>query len=392
MRVLQLISSGGYYGAEAVILNLSKALRRRGCEVRVGTFLNLHATNTEIAKQAEESGFPVQLIPCAGRLDWNAVRALRSYVRDERIEVIHSHGYKADIYGYFASRHESARIISTCHLWPGGDVKLWLYSMLDRLLLRRFPRVVAVSEEIAQSLRRMRVSSARLTVIDNGIDMTPFTSAMPTLRAELGTGSAPIVGLVGRLAPQKGPDYLLRAARLVRRRMPDVRYVFVGDGPEKTNLQAMAERLSIADKVFFLGRRDDMPQIYRSLDLMVLPSREEGMPMTIIEALAAGTPVIATRVGSVPKLIRHQETGLLLESGDIKGLSDAIVLMLSKPELRREYAATGRQLVYRQYSADCMADKYLDLYSQIVVRPPMNEPHPVEAVGVTFSDDSSCVP
>jgi glycosyltransferase involved in cell wall biosynthesis len=374
MRILQLISSAGYYGAEAVVLNLSKALRRAGCDVHIAVFHNLHTPNTEIAQHAEQLGFPVQLINCKGKLDWNAVHAIRAYLREHSVDLIHSHGYKADIYGYLGSRDDSVPIISTCHLWPRGDVWLYIYSLIDRIFLRRFTRVVAVSEEIGRSLQRLGVSRSKITIIDNGIDTLPFASAEPSLRRNLQVGTAAMVGLVGRLTPQKGPDYFLQAASIVRHKLPDVRFVFVGEGAEKNTLQALARRLGVAESTTFAGRSTDMPGVYRSLDLLVLPSREEGMPMTLIEALAAGTPVVATSVGSVPKLIKHKQTGLLVEPGDIPGLGCAIVSMLTDQELRQHCRAAGRQLVHEQYSADAMAAKYLSLYAEISSSTVLEEP------------------
>lgn len=368
MRVFQLISSAGYYGAEAVVLNLAVALRRNGCDVRVGVFFNQHVVNsvpnTEITQRAEDHGLPVQIIPCSGKLDWKAVRTIRMYVQEQAIDVLHLHGYKADVYGYLACRNTSTKLISTCHLWTHGDMALRFYSLVDRIVLRRFPTVVAVSENIAASLRRLGVSSEKIRVIDNGIDTLPFTSAEPSLRSDLLAGSAPIVGLVGRLARQKGPDYFLKAATMVKRHYPDALFVFVGQGPEKEILQAAVKRLSLEENVIFVGRRGDMPGVYTSLDVLVLPSRDEGMPMTIIEALAAGTPVIATRVGSVPELIKDEQTGLLLEPGDIEGLSNAIIRLLADSDLRQRYAQAGQQLVREQYSADAMAAKYLSLYTE----------------------------
>lgn len=256
-------------------------------------------------------------------------------------------------------------------------VWLSLYSLIDRILLRRSPRVVAVSDEIANSLHRIGVSPGKVSVIDNGIDTSTFASAEPTLRRDLQAGSVPIVGLVGRLTPQKGPDYLLQAASLGRREIPDALYVFVGDGPDKQNLHIMAERLSIADKVIFVGKRDDMPGVYKSLDVLVLPSRDEGMPMTVIEALAAGTPVIATRVGSVPKLIKDAQTGRLTAPGDIPGLAQAIIGMLGDSGFRQRCAAASRELVRQQYSADAMATRYLSLYAETLSAARRDAPSPV---------------
>jgi glycosyltransferase involved in cell wall biosynthesis len=365
MRVLELISSAGRYGAENMVLTLSRALERSGCQVRIGVFHNTHKPNIEIARCASELGVAVELIPCRGRADRAAVRGIENCVRAQAIDLIHTHGYKADLYGYFAAKRCGVPLIATCHNWPDKNLPLWSYSVLDRLVLRRFPRVAAVSEGVVKALRRLGVKREKITLIPNGIDLAQFDNARPALEGVIPRGQF-VIGMVGRLVPAKGGSDFLEAARLVLQDFPETRFVFVGDGPDRGKLEGHASRLGIQHKVIFLGRRDDLPGIYASLDVMAQPSLTEGMPLTILEALAARRAVVATPVGAVPQLIRPEQTGLLVAPGDVAGLRAAISRLLADGEFRRQLGENGRALVQRDFSSDKMAGNYLALYDGLL--------------------------
>jgi glycosyltransferase involved in cell wall biosynthesis len=365
MRVLELISSGGFYGAESVLLTLSRALRDLGCQVVVGVFENEHIPNLEVAERARQAGLPVEIFPCRGRFDRNAVRALRDFARLRGVDVVHTHGYKADIYGYAAFRRSGIPLTGTCHNWTNQSRSLRVYAHLDRFALCRFSRVIAVSETVERKLLASGMKQERLVTIENGVDLSRFRPKPSSFAAEIGKGSRKLIGMIGRLVVQKGPDILLRAAQGVFERFPDAVIVFIGDGPMQPELERLAKELGIADRVIFTGSRSDVPDIYQALDLVVLPSLNEGLPMSLLEALAAERPTIATRVGGVPRIIRDNETGLLVEVGDVTGLRGAIERLLADPSLAARLAHAGRMLVEEQFSAQAMARKYLNVFEEL---------------------------
>lgn len=367
MRILQLISSEGRYGAETMLLGLAKCLTSLGHETLLGVFRNSHQPHTEIAEAAGLEGLPVEIIPCNGRVDLNAVRAIQRCITTHSMDVVHTHGYKTNLYGYAAARRYGTPLVATYHIdWPDRGVALRLYHLLDRVVVRRFEKVVAVSDAVASSLRRSGLPQRKVTTIDNAIELAPFRAPKPTLREEMPNQATMLVGLVGRLTPQKGGEYFLRTAAALLGEFPDVRFVLVGEGPERKRLEQLAQELGIAAQVGFLGRREDMPGVYASLDVLVLPSINEGLPMTILEALATGTPVVATAVGAVPKLIVPGRTGLLVEPRDTAGLRAAVARLLTDAKLRKELGENGRAWVRQGFSSAAMADKYLDLYRQVL--------------------------
>lgn len=350
-----------------MLMGLARSLPAFGHQAVLGVFRNSRRLHTEIAEIAHREGLAVEVIPCDGRADWTAVRAIERCIDTHAIDVVHTHGYKADLYGYAGAKRRDVPLIATYHIdWPDRGVALRLYHVLDRVVVGRFGRVVAVSEAIATSLRRFGAPRRKITTIDNGIDLAPFEGAQPTLREELRGRRGKIVGLVGRLTPQKGADCFLHAARDVLADCPDTLFVLVGEGPQRQSLEAVVRRLDIADRVIFAGHRADMPGVYASLDVLVLPSINEGLPMTLIEAMASARPVVATPVGAVPKLITSERTGLLVNPGDACGLSAAIVRMLSDASLRERLGAQGKEWVTRHFSARAMARQYAEQYCELI--------------------------
>ncbi|MBN8730156.1 MAG: glycosyltransferase family 4 protein [Acidobacteria bacterium] len=363
MTVLQLISSSGYYGAESMLVALSAALRRQGCQCIVGAFFDGRSPHMEVIAAAEREGLPVEAIPCAGRWEWKTVQRIRNVAMRHGIQLLHTHGYKADVYGYLAAAGKGSEfgLVATCHNWPGRKLGMRFYAALDRLCLRGFDHVVAASKPVQERLSA-RIEAARLSLIGNGVSLERFRNAAPVLKRALGCEDAPLVGFVGRHVAGKGGDLLLAAARRVLADAPTARFVFVGDGEAREEWRALARRLCIEKNVHFAGIRDDMPEVYASFDLMVLPSFEEATPMCLLEGMASGIPVVATRVGSVADVVMPEKTGILVEPGDVDGLAAGIARLLSRPEEARRLARGGCEHVRRHYSAESMAERYLHLY------------------------------
>jgi glycosyltransferase involved in cell wall biosynthesis len=176
------------------------------------------------------------------------------------------------------------------------------------------------------------------------------------------------VGTVGRLVPQKGLEYFLRAAREVLLDFPNVNFVVIGAGPDREKLEQMARDLAIEQNVRFTGLCTDMPGAYASMDVFVLASLDEGMPMAVLEALASKKPVVATSVGAVPRLIIHEKTGFLVAPRDVQGLKQAILRLLNDSALRSQLGNAGEVLVKRNHSHENMAQNYLHVYEQVADR------------------------
>jgi glycosyltransferase involved in cell wall biosynthesis len=364
VKVLQLISSGGYYGAENMLLNLCASQQKAGCENSLMLFYNVHAPNVEFYERARRRGLSVRMLHCQGRADWRAVRQIEDCIQDDGIELLHTHGYKADLYGYVAARRSGKPIVATCHNWVGGTAALGIYNHLDRMALKRFHGLAAVSDSVAQRLLNSGVAAAKIRTIANGIDVEPFERALPS--PALNFDGNKVIGMVARLDLQKGFECLLRAAHQLCGIFPALKVVIAGEGPDRQAIENMIQRFGLQSSVILAGHHSDMPGIYAAIDIFVLPSLNEGLPMTILEAMAASKPVIATRVGAIPSVIKEGETGLLVDPGDADGLRDALARLLSDSDLCQRLGAAGHDWVRRNYTSEAMAMKYRQMYGEVL--------------------------
>jgi glycosyltransferase involved in cell wall biosynthesis len=363
VKILHIISSGGMYGAEAVILNLSRTLNEGSHSSVLGVFSNSANPNLQLHEAAAREDIESHLIPCDGQIDRTVTTSIRDLAARTNADIVHAHGYKADIYTYFALRGSDIALVSTCHTWYDNDLFVSLYGMADRLVLRSFAGVVAVSDEVKRRLLMAGVHEDKIHLVQNGIDLRPFDDATPSLRKN-STDHPPIVGLVGRLSTEKGVDIFLRAAGRVLVELPSTKFVVVGDGPDREKLESLIDELRIRASVSMLGRRDDMSSVYASFEIMVSASRQEGLPIAILEGMASRRPLIATNVGAVPTVVLDGRTGVLLPPEDVEALASEIVSLLKDSPRRESLGAAARKLVEEEFSAKRMTADYLRVYEE----------------------------
>jgi glycosyltransferase involved in cell wall biosynthesis len=364
VNILAVISSAGVYGAERMVLNLLAALSTQACHPVLAVLRGSCTGRSDLACIARECGLHVEEIDCNGRIDLNAVRKLRECVQRYRVDVVHSHGYKADLYSYAATRRPRIPLVATCHNWTNADSALTLYAKLDRLALARFDAVAAVSEGVAGILSDSRVPHRKVSVIPNGVlvEKQQMAKSIPDLRG----GPGMVIGMVGRLVQEKGFALVLRGARAILSAYPATRFLIVGEGQQEKELRDIVLEEGIETSVFFSGFRNDLTEVYSSLDLLVLPSLLEGMPMVVLEAMASCKPVVVTRVGALPALVSHGITGLVVDPGNTPVLVAAICSLLSDPERCRTMGQRGRDLIEVKYSSRIMAQRYRSMYQQAI--------------------------
>jgi glycosyltransferase involved in cell wall biosynthesis len=367
VKILQLISSGGPYGAEAVVKNLAVYLKRLGCDSQVGLFLNSRNPHLELAESLSREGVSVEVFQCRGRFDLHTLRSIRSYIRSEQIDICHTHGYKADLFGMAATRGLGTAVMTTRHMSVDEHelgAALRLYCVADKIAARYFGKVVAVSDPIATTLRRWGVPRNKLSLVTNGADLTAFEGAAP----KVGPRTGKVVGFVGRLTEQKGVFELVEAVNRILRGFPEVKLVMVGEGPDRQRLETRIAALGMEHSVELLGAlaQSEMPSAYASFDIVALPSYNEGLPMSLLEAMASGCAVVASRVGAIPSVIEHEQSGLLVEPRNVEELAGQVGWLLANPGRRAELAQRGRTVVRDQFSARAMADGYLALYEELV--------------------------
>jgi glycosyltransferase involved in cell wall biosynthesis len=363
VKILHIISSGGMYGAEAVILNLSRTLNEGSHLSVLGVFSNSANPNLQLHEAATKENIESHLIPCSGQIDRTVIASIRNLAVSTNADTVHAHGYKADIYTYFALRGSDIPLVSTCHTWYDNDLFVSLYGMADRMVLRSFAAVVAVSDEVKQRLLKAGVHKDKIHLVRNGIDLRPFDNATPSLQKNFADDPS-IVGLVGRLSTEKGVDIFVRAAAFVSAELPSTKFVIVGEGPDREKLESLIDELKVRESVSMLGRRDDMPSVYASLEIMVSASRQEGLPIAILEGMASRRPLIATTVGAVPTVVLDGRTGVLVPPENVEALASEIVSLLKDPSRRESLGAAARKLVEEEFSAERMTADYLRVYEE----------------------------
>ena len=367
MKILQLISSRGLYGAERVAIDLCKGLKRNGYESIIGVIRNSHNPHVEVADEARKNAIDTVIFPCEAQLDIRLIFRIRGYAEKNHISLMHCHGYKSNFYGLLASRR-NIPVVTTNHNWLASHWRLRAYRRFDSLLIRYFTRIIAVSGGVRKEMLKYGVPEKKIRVIDNGIDLTRFNETMlpAAIREEFGIKEGvTVIGTVGNLGAEKGQVYLLQAAKGIVNNVGSVKFIFVGDGPLRMYLENAASELGIRDNVIFTGFRTDIPNLLAAMDIFVLPSVIEGLPMVLLEAMAAKKAVVATRVGAISKVV-NSENGILVEPRDVAGLQNAILSLLTSEEKRQKYASAGHDTVKTHFSSERMSSEYIDLYNELV--------------------------
>jgi glycosyltransferase involved in cell wall biosynthesis len=326
-----------------------------------------------IDQRAHELGVDYVEILERHSLDVAVWPTLRALVRDRRIQIVHSHEYKTNLFAWLLGRAEGTIPFSTVHGWFGrGTSRERLYYAGDKRILSHFPRLVAVSSALRDELVRTGTPTGVITVIPNGIDHRQFTR-MPErrdgIRRDLGLQADEIViGAVGRLERQKRFDLLMEAVSMLRRRHSKLRLMIVGDGSLKHALVARREALELGAACMFLGHRSDVPLLHHAFDLFVQASDGEGSPNVVLEAMALGTPVVVTDVGGTADIVTDGVHGLLVPPGRVPALSDAIDRVLRDPLGAVARAQAARLRVDHELSFDTRTARVEAMYEEIVAR------------------------
>lgn len=362
LRVMQVTHDLGIGGLPRVVVTLCRTMDRARFHVSV---LCLNATGP-LAEELAEVGVPVHQIPgTPGRPDYFAFLKVARVLREQRIDVVHTHNTQPLIDAGLAAL--LARVPTHIHTDHGREFPdKRRYMWAERLLSRFCDHVVGVSEETSRDLVRWeKLDPAKVLTIRNGIDGSQFDDPVDVerKREELEIESdAPVVGAVTRLTEEKGVEYLLRAVPALRERLENVVVVIAGYGPLEGALRRMAAELGVGEAVRFLGPRRDVPELLQLFDVFALPSLREGLPMGILEALAAGCPVVATAVGGVPAALEAGRLGLLVEPARPEELTEALTRVLSDGALRDRLSWEGRRAFRERFSARAMTRAYEELY------------------------------
>lgn len=359
-RVLQLLDSAGVGGAQRLIPGLIDGLDTARFESHLG-FLG----DGELRPQFERLGVPLYIVGARRFYAPWVVPAVARYVREHRIDLIHTHLTDADIVGRIAGALTGVPVVSTLHNIPLDYNRQKAHRRaLQRLTARTLAaRLVMVSPSIgAEYVRQWGLPASKIVAINNAVPMAPYL-AVPEGVPE---GLPPTVTTVARLSEQKGQSLLLQAARTVLQARPDVRFRIVGDGPLHDALRRQAAELGVEGAVSFDGVRHDVPEILTQSEVFVLSSLWEGLPVTAVEAMSAARACVLTDVGGCRDLVTSGVEGLLVPPGDPGALAAGLLDMLGSVERRRTFGRRAREKARRDFSMEQYLRGHESLYEQVL--------------------------
>ena len=358
-------------GVEKTLLSLLPRLKEENFDVKVCTLYRKDILSDEM----EKKGIPVINIGMRARMDIDmkylkGIINLAKFIKRERFHVVHTHLYRANTPGRIAAILAKVPVI----IANEHNIDSWKtlkQRKMDRFLSRFTDKIIAVSEGVKSFyVNEVGIPEEKIEVIYNGVDLERFEKEIDikNKKRELSIPvNSPLIGTIGRLQPQKDHKNFLKASSLILKKFPDAHFLIVGGGSLRGKLEDFAKKLGIEKNIHFLGERKDIEEILPLMDIFVLSSKREGFPITILEAMACGIPVVATSVGGTPELVESGKEGFLVPPENPHILSDAIVNLLRKEELGKEMGRNGRERV-KSFSIERMVERTESLYNELMQR------------------------
>ncbi|MFP4472432.1 MAG: glycosyltransferase family 4 protein [Candidatus Omnitrophota bacterium] len=362
MTVLFLTTHLNTGGITSYILTLGQELRRRGHQVIVASsggnmepiFEQAGLTHEQLDLRTKNI-FSLKLI--------TALPRLRKLCRQNNVDIVHSHTRVTQLCGILLSRIAGCVPVTTCH----GFFRV----KLSRRILPCWGRaVIAISRQVAEHLQRdFGVSAQKIHMIHNGIDLSRFVPVDDHFRSQIrsryGLGNEKVIGIIARLSDVKGHDVLVEAMPRILVHVPDARLMIVGEGKRAEFIEKRVQDLGLQQRVDFFPVSGETEKFLPVFDCFVMPSRQEGLGLSVMEAQSVGMPVVASNVGGLPDIIEHEVSGLLVPPGDADALAGSVIRVLRDRELSRRLGENARSAAVRFYGVDLMADRVLDVYMRV---------------------------
>ena len=365
INILHLRDSPWVDGPGRTILESASRINSEKYGYFIGAFCNKDSKGNPFIDTAVGRKLKVFRIDESHSLDWTILSQIKHLIVREKVDIIHTHEVRSDLFGLVAGKLAGVPVMTTLHGWIENGLKGKLFTRIDKGILRLFDHVIAVSEKMKDEVLRFSVKPEKVSVLHNALVIENFSrnSEDRSFREEIGVnGETLLVGNIGRLSPEKGQADFIRSAAKVISRHEDARFVLIGKGDDKPHLEALSRSLGLDEKVLFLGYRSDMVQVYNSLDIVVQTSYTEGMPNVVLEALAMEVPVIATDVGGTSEVIKNNHTGVLVGPGKTEIIAENILNFINTRDVFTKMARNGRRRVVKHFNFDERTKKLSELY------------------------------
>jgi glycosyltransferase involved in cell wall biosynthesis len=363
IKIAHLIPSrpDNLYGGDVVVLNLAKNLNQDEFKPYILSFKESRLQGEPLVlKRAREMGIEALPIVSMGKFDLGITSRLNDFINKNDIDIIHSHGYKADFFVGWLKKTKLKRIATLHGWWPGSSLKLKLYNLLDIWSLAKFDKIVAVNDKIKQDRSGINLKGEKIAVINNGIDLEEINKAGSVSLSN--NKNEIVVVMAGRLSKEKGHKYLFEAMS----KMDSIKAIIVGKGPFESSLKSYVENNNLTDKVEFIGFRENVLDYIKSADIFILPSISEGLPLSLLEAMALKKVVIASAIGGIPSVIKDKHNGILIRPGNYQDIIRAIDYIRDNKVQAEVIAANARKTIEDNYSITKMVNDYQELYKGIL--------------------------
>ncbi|MGH7676975.1 MAG: glycosyltransferase [Gemmatimonadaceae bacterium] len=361
--VVHVIAPSPAGGAESVVVALASAARDTTQVVVLNQVADRDAPPHPMTAQLQRHGVTVEEIRCGRRRYGAEARALEEHLRRVSAALVHTHGYHGTVVAYFAAKDLGIPLVSTVHGYLTRSLKERVYNVIDRLLLRRFQAVIAVSHGIREQLLQSGLPPQRVHLVQNGM-AAHVADDRDRAREALGLDAADrVVGWIGRLSPEKGPDLFLRAYASSG---ASGHAVIVGDGPEQPRLRDLAQTLGLdSQRVVFAGFRPNAAELLTAFDVLALTSRMEGTPMVILEAVARGVPIVSFAIGGIPDLLNN-DSAWLAPPENVDAIAESLRAALGQPDEARRRATNARERLADRLSIESWVERISKVYDAAV--------------------------
>jgi len=374
-NILFVIDNLTFGGGERVFSQVIRGLNKE----RFGVFV-ASSPGGKFEKKVAEVGMKIEPVDMTSRYNLGTISQLKRIIKTKDVQIVHSQGARADFFARIAARIANAPITisSMAMLVEGYDVGILrknLYVLIDRWTERWVDKFIVLSEALRRALiEGHKIPPEKVVKIYNGIELDEYNPGLKEARSkklevrrELGLeNDVPVIGAIGRLVWQKGFEYLIQAIPKVIEVFPETRFLIVGEGPLKDKLKVKGEKLKVADSIIFAGFRSDIKEILTSVDLLVMPSLLEGLPMVLLEGMAMAKPIVATKIEGITEVLENGKTGLLVLPKNTDSLAEAIIQILNDKTKSNLLGQNARKMVEEKFSVEKMVEQIERLYEGLL--------------------------
>lgn len=375
LNILQVIAPLEIGGAESVVRTLNQLVNPKYFHVMNCLYVNPARKANPFFQQLQQLNYPTEIVPMLGASPFALLKNITGLLRiisQHQIDLIHTHGYRSDAVGLIAAKLAKKPIISTVHGWTSATKKVRFYEACQKKLLRYFHTVIPVSRNISEELEHHGVRSSRLQVLHNIFipPASPFSCpSIAELRLQYAIPEkSQVIGVIGRISPEKGQKHLLDAFQLLQKdsAQNDLKLLIVGEGEARHSLEKYVQKQGLADAVAFTGFQNPLAPFFALIDILVIPSTTEGIPLVLLEGMSCQKALVASNVGGIPEIITHRQNGLLAEAGNPRDLAEQILRLLNNPD---QVKRLGRN-AYSHFYESCDSEKWIQaiesLYEQVM--------------------------